>query len=353
MIARTAAALIAALVVSAATAECVERATPLFIRELSPADGFAYTNDVAWLPNGHLLIGARDGVTEYSPSGGTSERVISGGAVPAGLPMVQGLDTDGATVVAFNMDYGDIAFDLAGKRVLRARRHPAFQIFDLAVRGRTVVVLGRPLLLKNAGYGVLWIGEAGAPWESFRVVRTVDGAAADLVRKTLPPYGGGVQFASDGTIAIITPAEAGVLRYKADGTPLAALGRHLDELVVRRLPEVVKRYGADLTGRYQEILNHQPLADDLIETSDGLAIVVRQWADGEAWWELWFPDANAARRRVRLASDRRPIGGHMRCDGFGRMVACLFDRFVAADKPSRPHLAMYDLAAVKRDASCR
>jgi len=335
------------------SAACVETLVPAFVRDLTAAKDFTYANDLAWLPNGKLLIGGRDGVTEYSLADETSRRVVSGDAVPDGLPMVQALDTDGATLVAFNSDYGDMAFDVAKKRVLRARRRPAFQMFDLAVRGRTVAVLGRPLLVKGAGYGALWIGEVGAPWETFRLLRESDRTSEELLRNTLPPYGGGIVFTSDGTLAMITASEVGVARYRPDGTALPSLGTELDALVIRGLPEIAKRYRTDFRGRYEGVLNRQPLADDLIETNDGLAIVVRQWATGVVTWELWFPDAKTTRRRVRLASDRRPTGGHMRCDAQGGKVACLFDRYVAANQSNRPHLAVYDLAQAKRDPKCR
>lgn len=348
--------LVVALLVAAAphlSAACVETVAPSFVRELTAAKGFTYANDVAWLPNGKLLIGARDGVIEYTPTDETAKRLVSGDAVPDGLPMVQALDTDGATLVAFNNDYGDMAFDLAKKRVLRARRRPAFQMFDVAVRGRSVAVLGRPLLRKDGDYGALWLGEVGAPWDTFRLVRASDGKSEELLRNTLPPYGGGVVFMADGTLAMITAAEAGVARYKSDGTPLPRLGSELDALVIGKLPEIARRYRSDVRARYESVLNHQPLADDLIETNDGLAIVVRQWTAGVVSWELWFPDAKTTRRRVRLASDRRPAGGHMRCDAQGGNVACLFDRYVAANRPNRPHLAVYDLAQAKRDPKCR
>jgi hypothetical protein len=159
---------------------------------------------------------------------------------------------------------------------------------------------------------------------------------------------------ADGTISMITPVEPGVIRNRLDGTPLPPLGSYLRELVIPALPEMVSRYSVDFAGRYREVLNKQLLADDLIETSDGLAIVVRRWAAGRVGWELLFPDARGARRRVRLdVEDVRAAGGHMRCDARGTKVACIYGRFVAADKPNRPHVVLFDLTRTKRGPECR
>jgi hypothetical protein len=333
---------------------CVETALPLIHRELPAASGFAFATDLAWLPNGHLLIGARDGVFDYALANGAVRRVVSGASSPAGLPMVDRLETDGSTIVASNLDYSDIVFDVAKGKVTRGRRLPEMLIFDTAVRGKTQVVLAVPVMLRGVDIGSLWVGEAGQPWKTFQLLRAADARLAESVRRTPPPYGGGMVLGADGTISMITPVEPGVIRYRLDGTPLPPLGRELRELVIPALPEMVSRYNVDFAGRYSNVLNKQPLADDLIETAEGLAIVVRRWAADRVWWELWFPDAHGTRRRVRLGvEDVRAAGGHMRCDARGAQVACIYGRFVAADKPNRPHVAMFDLTRTKRGPECR
>jgi hypothetical protein len=333
---------------------CVETVLPRVHRELPAAKGFAFATDLAWLPNGRLLIGARDGVFDYSLADGAARRIVSGASVPAGLPMVDRIETDGATIVASSLDYSDIVFDLAKRKVVRGRRAPEMLIFDTAVRGKTQVVLAVPVLLRGVDIGSVWVGEAGQPWKTFRLLHAADARLTEAVRRTPPPYGGGMVLSADRTIAMITPVEPGVLRYRLDGAPLPSLGTELRELVIPALTEMVSRYNVDLAGRYREVLNKQPLADDLIETADGLAIVVRRWAADRVWWELWFPDAHGTRRRVRLGvEDVRAAGGHMRCDARGAQVACIYGRFVAADKPNRPHVAVFDLTRTKRGPECR
>lgn len=337
-----------------AGAACVETAMPFIHRELPAAKGFAFATDLAWMPNGRLLIGARDGVFDYSAADGSARRVVSGASVPAGLPMVERLETDGATVVASSLDYSDIVFDLAKGKVAHGRRLPEMLIFDTAVRGKTQVVLAVPVMLRGVDIGSLWVGEAGRPWKTFQLLRAAGAGLTEAVRRTPPPYGGAMVLGADGTISMITPVEPGVLRYRLDGAPLPPLGRELRELVIPALPEMVSRYNIDLVGRYRNVLNKQPLADDLIETADGLAIVVRRWAVDRVWWELWFPDERSTRRRVRLGvEDVRAAGGHMRCDARGSQVACIYGKFTGDDLPNRPHVAFFDLTKTRRDPKCR
>jgi hypothetical protein len=153
---------------------------------------------------------------------------------------------------------------------------------------------------------------------------------------------------------MITAAEAGVHRFAPDGTALPTLGSALTELVPPRLNEIRRLFGADVEGRYHEVLNRQPIADDLIETSAGLAIVVRRAAGGKLWWELWFPDASGgARRRIRLElEEKRTIGGHLRCAGRGRRLACLFGRMTELFNPDRASIVLFDLDRVNRRGRC-
>ena len=224
----------------------------------------------------------------------------------------------------------------------------------MAVRDDTLVVLGYPAMLKRDRNGALWSGKVGAKWETFRLLHRVSDEATDSLRSCFPPYGGAVVIQRDGTIAMITAAEPGVQRFRSDGTKLQPLGKGLSELVPANMSDIREHFFADVNGRYSEVLNQQPIADDLVETSAGLAIVVRSVTAGSVSWELWFPGPGGGnRRRLRLAvDDRRTVGGHLRCHGRGRKLACLFGKQIDANSADKPHLMVFDLDRVTRKGKC-
>jgi hypothetical protein len=313
---------------------------------LLPLPAFAHARSVAWLDAATLLIGTQGGIRTYQIAGGTSRVVVSGAAAPKGMPEVDHLETDGRTLAACNNDYTDLTADLSSGAILGAHRYPVIQVCDLAVRGRTLVVLGpkNPKLLNGDRFGALWIGKPGDSFDAFRLLHPMGGAAEAIFKRALPPYGGAVVIRSDETIAFITPAEPGVFQYRPDGRALPRLAPQLQELVVPRLPEAFSRYAMDLEGRYQQIYNRQRSADDLIDTASGLAIVVRASEGARVWWELWFPDARGIRRRIRLSPEqRRPSGGHLRCDARGNLIACITPMYAGPNQAGLPNLLMFNL----------
>jgi hypothetical protein len=332
---------------------CVETLVPSKVVTL-PSPTFFAAQTLAWNSNGRLVIGTRAGILSYDPDTARFVPLVSGQKIPNGIPDVVGLDSDGKSIFAFNSDYSDLVADARSGKVTGARREPSLQIADVALRGGKLAVLGFPLRLRTKVFAQLWIGTPGAPWETFLPLHPVDGAAEEIVRYAIPPNGGAVTFANDGTVAMISPAEPGVFRYRVDGTVLPTLGRNLRELVITRLPEAIRGYRLDIGARYREILNKQPTVDDLISTADGLAIVVRRWSSTGAAWELWFPDTQGVRRRVQLQlSSPGVVAGHLHCSVQGARLACVFDRRIGADKPPVNDLAIFDLTATKRSASCR
>ena len=348
-------AVVAALVTDAAHAAggCVETLHPVSVHELPPEAALA--RSVTWLRDGVLAIAADSGIHEYAVADRSLKLLVGPRTVPDGLPHAWEVATDGRTLVAFNLDYSELAFDLAGGRIVHARRFPAMQILDVAVRGDTMVVLGYPLILDREKNGALWSGKIGASWESFRLLHKVDDQDADKLRSCFPPFGGAVIIQRDGTIAMITAAEPGVRRFRPDGTPLSTLGQGLADLVPANVAAVRKSYFGDLTGRYLEVLNRQPMADDLVETPAGLAIVVRRAGEGKVWWELWFPgDGGGLRRSIQLAaSDERTIGGHLRCEARGSQLACMFGKDTGPDTADKPYLMLFDFNRIARKGKCR
>jgi hypothetical protein len=345
------AAALAAVACDAAAALCTETLAPALQRKL-PRDRYPAAHSVAWLDDDNVIIGSRGGIVQYSISKDVAKTLVMNLDVPNGLPAAERLRTDGKTLVAFGTDRSDIAYDLAKQKIVHARRTAAMLVSDMAVRGDEVVVLGFPM--KHQGdVGPLWIGKVGAPWDDLKLLRAADPKSVDVLQFAMAPYGGAVLFLSDNTIAAISPAEAGVMRYKPDGTPLPKLGTDLVELLMPKMPDVILRYGQDVMGRYTEIVNKQPLADDLVNTPQGIAIVVRRWDAGKVWWEAWFPNAKSLARRIRLGvEDKRVAGGVLRCDNRGARLACLFGAQTEFNKPDQPYLLVFNWKDVKRDPSC-
>ncbi|MCU1244146.1 MAG: hypothetical protein JWN02_56, partial [Acidobacteria bacterium] len=304
-------------------------------------------NDEVLLAHAGGVEALRIGVLSMHP-------VISSSPTPQGLPDCAILATDGRVVVASGDNYTDAASDLVTGKLKYSRQHAALQIFDLAVQHGRLVVLGRPLLLRGSDYGFLYVGRVGDKWESFQLFHAVSAEAEKVLRYSAPPYSGGLALEDDGTIDFITPAEAGVVRYRWDGSPLPTLGEQaLRSLVVSRMEEVWYRYSQDVMGRYSEILNRQPTADDLVVTPRGVAVVVRQAHDQRVWWELWFPDAKGIKRKVRLGIDERsPAGSHLRCSARQERLACVYGKFTKYLQPSIPHLVLFDLSQAKPDPAC-
>lgn len=348
----TVAAVIAVAAVPAAAGGCVETLHAVSVHELPAAVG---PRGLAWLRDGVVAIGADSGIYEYGLADRSLEPLVARRAVPDGLPHVWDVATDGRSLVAFNLDYSELAYDLAGARIVTARRFPAMQILDMAVRGDTMVVLGYPAVLEREKNGALWSGKLGAKWESFRLLHKVDDDDTAKLRSCFPPFGGAVTIQRDGTVAMITAAEPGVRRFRTDGTPLPTLGGGLVDLVPANIAAVRTSYFGDLTSRYVDVLNRQPMADDLIETPAGLAIVVRRAAEGSVSWELWFPgEGGGLRRRIQLAaSDKRAVGGHLRCHARGPQLACLFGKATGPDSADKPYLMLFDLNRVVRTGKCR
>lgn len=334
-------------------AGCSETLDPALLHEL-PLKTLRRVRGVAWINGGTLAIAARNGVFRYNLADQELQRIISAEDVPDGLPNAENVAVDGDTLVAYNMEYSDLAFDLARQKITAARRVPAMQVLAMDVHDGNLVVLGYPAILPRDREGALWIGGVGKRWETFRAIHSISDREGSIFRSGMPWFGGAVRVLSDGTIAMITPAQPGVRRYRLDGTQLPPLGAKVTELVVPRLTEVRGALSQDLAAQYEQIFNRQPIADDLLDTGDGPAIVVRRAAQSGVWWELWFPSADGGvSRKVRLGlDDPSRFAGHLRCDGRGRRIACLFGKTTSLRTPEVPYVALFDLDRVTRRGSC-
>jgi hypothetical protein len=325
-----------------------DRLTPVLVREL-PAAAIDDPTGVAWLNDTSVAVSSDSGVHEYVLASGAYRLLVSTRDVPEGLPRAEDVAADNRTLVAFNNDYADVGYDLEKSRIRSVHSGPEFQVVDLAVHGDTIAFVGYPTFAnpKAEQGGALWVGRLGASRDTFRALYKVSDDNLTRLRGCFTPVGGGTVVQSDGTIAMFTPAEPGVHRFRADGTRLPSLGGGLSELVVERLDEFRRKYAGDVVARYRDVLNAQPIADDLIDTAQGLALVVRRSMKDRVWWELWFPGpGGGTRHRVRLAmEDRRAVGGHVRCSGRGNRVACIFNKALVPTGmgSERGHLMVFDL----------
>ena len=331
-----------------AAGPCEERLTPEKLEKL-PVPAFLRTRDVSWVDPQRLAFATSKGIQLRPASGGSVQRL------PADIQEVIRVASDGKTLVASNFDYTDVAVDVRSGKMTHHRRRYAMSIRDIAVAGPKVGILGFPVRVEGVDFGNVWTGPLGAAWEKYTLLEPAGtDKEMDYLRLSFPLYSGAVAMAADGTTFAVTHGKPGVARYVPDGRRAAALGRGLTELVVRNLPETTTKYGKDPLSHYTEILNRQPFADDLVLLPEGPAIVVRQFARGTIWWELWFPNETKTRRRVRLMIDQKQIaGGHLRCDARGTKLACVFGKLVALGQPEQPHLALFDLKSVKRSAACK
>lgn len=330
-----------------AGAACVERLAPASVVAL-PRPEFLRARDVTWQDDGRVLIGGSAGIRSYTLATGASASLVR----ESEIKEVQRLESDGVTVVATNMEFTDIAADARTGNVRERRQRMAMGITDLSVHGTTMAVLGVPRRIPGVEYGTVWLGSVGAPWESFSQLRPTPADRVDVVRKTFPPYGGAILQMRDGSIAAVTPYEPGVLRFGPDGARLATLGADVRDLVIEKFAELMDRFASDVEGRYVHILNRQRTIDDLVSTSDGLAVVVRRFDAGTVFWELWFPGPKTIRRTVRLDLDQKQIAGpHLRCDARGSRLACIFGKQIKPLQPEDPQLVLFDISKTRK-AGC-
>ncbi|MCU1244181.1 MAG: hypothetical protein JWN02_91 [Acidobacteria bacterium] len=338
---------------AAAASACGEVLQPRSLVRLGRDVGLR-TYGVAWGDERTLLLATFDGVKRYDLRTGKSTTAVSGAEVPAGIPAPSNVAADPATAIAFNDQFGEYAFRLAdGARVLGRRSHD-FQILDAAVRGRFFYFLGFRTGEKASPVTAIWRVELGAPWSNavpLYAIRDVD--AAEVLYTSLPPQGGSLAVEPDGTVDAVIAGEAGVIRIGPDGKELARLGASLRQLEIAGMPEVIRKYARRPDLQYSEVFNRGPIADDLVLTPEGPALIVRSVAADRVRWELWLPDGQGVRMRYRLGVDRPGPFGHMRCEARGKRLACVFGLPGAKrTDPDQDRLALFELPSLPAHSRC-
>lgn len=329
--------LLAAVCALNVTAACRFALKPVSVRELPPAD-YAAARGVAWLDDRYVLIGTRgNGIVKYDLDRGRGQSIVNGAELPKGIPDVEDLSTDGAAIVAFNRDRSDVVFDLKSGTLAHTRRTATMRVMDMDIRGGKVALLGYSFV--PGGGGPLWIGAPGAAWPKYKLVFDPTKKHDAFFREAIAPYAGAVRFLDDETIALVSPAQIGVRRYRLDGTALPALGTDMKELAADLLPAI---RAAGLDARYN-ILNERRLIEDLLTLPDHAAgVVVRRWADGRVSWQLWVAVETGATKRVDLAVTDPAATAHARCDARGSRIACC----VAGSRLTR--LVVFDLRKMEK-----
>jgi hypothetical protein len=230
------------------------------------------------------------------------------GADPFGLSDVTNLGGDGRRLFAFNVYYSDLAYDLANSATIQIRRHAAFQIQDVAFGATRLPSWGGPCCKRTS---------------------------------SSDPCGSASSTPAGTTSAASTRCTA--KQRRSFGEPFHPTAEAWSFRRTARSPSS-RRPRQGSCG-----FQRQPTIDDLLDTADGLAIVVR-CVEGElTWWELWFPDERATRRMIRLGlSESHRFGDHLHCDTRESRIACVFGKSTALDQPATPVLALFDLRQTQR-----
>jgi len=345
----------------AATCLAGDTLAPVSVRKLDTS-----ASGVAWIDSGRLAIAGRSGVRVLSLRDGSWAELISTTPIPNGLPDPLSVVSDGRSVVASNgfarSEFGCRVED--GERIF-ARSSPWFMVIDVAVRQSNLYVLGWPVDAhgaNNAGGIAVWRGPLSPHFENFEPLHRIESGpkSVAIFNDSLPFYGGAIAIEPDGTVDVITAAEAGVFQYSSDGAFRRRLGAGLGELIISRMHDVNFKFSADALGRYREIINRQPIADDLVVTPDGPAIVVRIATSDWITWELWYPNATRLAQRIQLAIRRRGPFGHLACDARGSDLACVYQapesaqQAIAQDQRNVPSfLVQFKLPSSRAAGSAR
>lgn len=298
-----------------------------------PLKSSGYHSSIAFPNENEVLIGWSEGVTSIALKDGSAKIVIPSGTAPDGISRVRRVRSDGKSVAAFNQLEEYILRLEDGKRLL-SRRVGDFVVIDLVLSGDTIFMLGNPAAadfskLENPGGVALWCLAPPTDWRmSWRKLKPIhrlsygeEAKGTFLVSRS--PYGGALALEPDGSIWVITASEPGLYHYTKEGRLLDVLAHELDDLVIRRMHEAERVYKTDLDRRYGEVLNRQPILDDLVMTPDGPALVVRRGDGNGLRWSLLYPSRTKVRAEFPLALDGRGPFRHLACAAHGARLACL------------------------------
>lgn len=328
---------------------CVETLAPYKTAELSWAE-YPRLQDIAWVDSERVALATWHGVSVYWIAEGRASWLVP----PDTVENVMRVSSDGRTIVAANAMYSFIAADAeSGKLVAQTNSLPV-RVTDLAYGNGSLTILGTTNE-KNVPAAMLYAGKITEPIEKFRPIGLLDADQALVARLALVTQGGSLARGPDGAIETIVPWRAGIQHVSASGALQQQDAAPLSALVVGNIDDLIKRYASDFPARYTNILNKQPIADDIVATDEGTAVVVRHVESGRIHWTLWFVDGRAVRRKVDLAAEQAyPYGGHLRCDARGGRMACVFLTLTKVGQPPAfNRLLLFNLHDVRKGPGCK
>lgn len=313
----------------------------------------AAASDVTWLSDDELLVAlAKGGVARVSLDHARVTSWLPQGELPDGVPSAELIASGGDLVVVMGGGRRNYVFRKRDGTYIDGHMGGPLNPRGLAVSSNTAFYMGWVTRMgtdDDQQRGVLWSQTPGGTLSERPMHRIVSGEdALARWRLTMHPYGGSMVALQDGSIGVITSAEPGIFRYDAQGKLLGILGSGIESLVVDSA-RLVKSYGRDVVGRYDDILDRQPSIDDLVVTPSGLAILVRVAEGGRIQWQLWHPGQNEVQRIRPLEPKLHGPIGHMKCESRGARLACVTNRPSAeqARQPgpaaSNPTLLVYRL----------
>lgn len=307
-----------------------------------------FAADVAWESPESVVIATDKGVQRFTLRTRSSEPLVSTVPLPDGLSMPEAVATDGVSLVTTShLSIGGYAMRLADKKRLAATRIDLLPL-NVAVRGSRACLLA--LRMSSKTDEAVWCGPVDKVWTKYTPVHRITSGARFYPFSYFFSRAGAVAIAEDGSLYVVTASESGVFHYAPDGELIERLGASFDELVFPWTHEVTRRFGGDVNGRYNLLLNKQPLLEDMVLTSRGPALVVRIAEKDKVRWELWWPRADGrAVPPTRLGIERGGPFGHLQCDARGNALACVGsfpDKKKAADfrvSEFSPHLWIFEL----------
>ena len=328
---------------------CVETLAPYKTAQLSWAE-YPRLQDVAWVDAERVALATWHGVSVYSIPHGRASWLVPLDTVEN----VMRVSSDGRTIVAANAMYSMIAADAESGKVVAQTNNLPVRVTDLAYGSGHLTILGTTNG-KDVPAAMLYAGAITQPVEKYRAIGPLDADQALVARYALVTQGGSVVRASDGSIETIVPWRAGIQHVSASSALQQQDAISLSALRVANIDDLMKRYASDFPGRYTNILNKQPIADDIIATNEGTAVVVRHVESDRVHWTLWFVDGSAVRRKVDLAAEQAyPYGGHFRCDARGGQVACVFLTLTkVGEPPAFNRLLLFSLRDIHRAPGCK